>query len=141
MKDYKEVLAKIFGYSSFGDEERQRRSILIMLVGLTAFSGLIYSAIYVLLGVSQAIIATLFYVGFSILNLILYYFNKNYYLYRNIQLVSILLFPTLTHVVNGGFEQSSVVVLAAMLSPLGALMFHTPKAAKVFFYFILDFVQ
>jgi signal transduction histidine kinase len=137
MKNYKEVLARVFGYSLLSNEERQRRSILIMLVGLTAMSGLIYSAIYVLLGVNQAAFATLIYIGFSALNLILFYFNKNYYLFRNIQLISILLFPLMAHTANGGFEQSSVVVLAAMLSPLGALMFHTPKAARVFFFFFI----
>lgn len=137
MGDYRKVLANIFGYSSFEEEEKQRRSILIFLVGLTALAGLIYSFIYLLLGVSQSVFAIMFYIGFSAANLTLFYINKNYNLFRNIQLVAILLFPTLTHAVNGGFEQSSVVVLAAMLSPLGALMFHTPKAAKVFFYFFI----
>jgi len=134
MYDYKKVLATIFGYSSFDEEEQQQRSILILLVGLTSLAGLVYSLIYLMLGVSHAISAIVFYIGFSIFNLTLYFFNKNYNLFRNIQLVAILLFPTLTHILNGGFEQSSVVVLAAMLSPLGALMFHTPKSAKVFFY-------
>jgi signal transduction histidine kinase len=133
MINYKEKLATVFGYSSFGDEERQRRSILIILVGLTSLAGLIYSVIYVFLGVSQAMVAIQLYIGFSLINLALYYFNKNYYFFRNVQLVAILLFPTLTHILIGGFEQSSVVVLSAMMSPLGALMFHTPKRAKVFF--------
>jgi signal transduction histidine kinase len=133
MIDYKEKLAGFFGYSSFSDEERQRRSILIILVGLTSFAGLIYSVIYVLLGVSQAIIAIQIYIGFSLLNLALYHFYKNYNFFRNVQLLAILLFPTMTHILIGGFEQSSVVVLSAMMSPLGALMFHTPKRAKVFF--------
>jgi signal transduction histidine kinase len=133
MIDYKERLASVFGYSSFSDEERQRRSILIILVGLTSFAGLLYSIIYVLLGVSQAMIAIQIYIGFSLVNLALYYFYKNYNFFRNVQLLAILLFPTLTHILIGGFEQSSVVVLSAMMSPLGALMFHTPKRAKVFF--------
>jgi signal transduction histidine kinase len=133
MLDYKEKLASVFGYSSFSDEERQRRSILIILVGLTSLAGLIYSVIYVFLGVSQAMVAIQLYIGFSLLNLALYYFNKNYNFFRNVQLVAILLFPTLAHILIGGFEQSSVVVLSAMMSPLGALMFHTPKRAKVFF--------
>ncbi len=133
MIDYKEKLASVFGYSSCSDEERQRRSILIILVGLTSFAGLIYSVIYVFLGVSQAMIAIQIYIGFSLINLALYYFYKNYNFFRNVQLVAILLFPTLTHILIGGFEQSSVVVLSAMMSPLGALMFHTPKRAKVFF--------
>jgi signal transduction histidine kinase len=133
MIDYKEKLATVFDYSSFSDEERQRRSILIILVGLTSFAGLIYSVIYVFLGVSQAMIAIQIYIGFSLINLALYYFYKNYNLFRNVQLLAILLFPTLTHILIGGFEQSSVVVLSAMMSPLGALMFHTPKRAKVFF--------
>jgi signal transduction histidine kinase len=133
MIDYKEKLASVFGYSSYSDEERQRRSILIILVGLTSFAGLIYSVIYVFLGVSQAMIAIQIYIGFSLINLALYYFYKNYNFFRNVQLLAILLFPTLTHILIGGFEQSSVVVLSAMMSPLGALMFHTPKRAKVFF--------
>jgi len=137
MSDYKKVLATIFSYSSFDEEEQQQRSILILLVGLTAFAGLIHSLIYTMFGVSEAIVAIILYIGFSLLNLTIYYFLKSYNLFRNIQLVAILLFPTLTHVLNGGFEQSSVVVLAAMLSPLGALMFHTPKAARVFFYFFI----
>ena len=131
--DYKEKLASVFGYSSFSDEERQRRSILIILVGLTSLAGLIYSIIYVFLGVSQAMVAIQLYIGFSFVNLAVYYFNKNYNFFRNVQLVAILLFPTLAHILIGGFEQSSIVVLSAMMSPLGALMFHTPKRAKAFF--------
>jgi signal transduction histidine kinase len=137
MKDYVNILAGIFGYSSFNDEERQRRSILILLVGLTAIAGLIYSLIYLMLGVSQAIIAIIIYIGFSIINLTIYYFNKNYALFRNIQLVAILLFPASTHALNGGFDQSSAVILAAMLSPLGAMMFHTAKAARLFFFLFI----
>ena len=52
-------------------------------------------------------------------------------------MIGILLFPTATHYLNGGFDQSSVVVLAAMLSPLGALTFHSAKGAKLFFYLFL----
>ena len=138
--DYKARLAKIFAYSNMEEEEIQRRSILIMLVGLTSFFGLIYSFIYVFLGVSKAMTAIILYIGFSMLNLLLYYLTKRYNIFRNAQLTGILLFPTLTHVLNGGFDQSSVVVLAAMLSPLGALMFHSTKTARLFFFFFIAVV-
>ncbi|MFB6341604.1 sensor histidine kinase [Saccharicrinis sp. FJH62] len=138
--NYKARLANIFAYSNLEEEEIQRRSILILLVGLTSFFGLIYSFIYVFLGVSKAMTAIMFYIGFSIVNLLVYYLTKKYNFFRSAQLIGILLFPTLTHVLNGGFDQSSVVVLAAMLSPLGALMFHTPKTARLFFFFFLAVV-
>jgi signal transduction histidine kinase len=133
MGNYRDWLANLFGYSAFDEEEIQKRTTLIILVALTGFSGLIYSIFYLLFGVTDAVFSIELYIGFSVLNLLLFYFSKNYNLFRNIQLTAILLFPTLTHYFNGGFEQSSVVVLAAMLSPLGALMFHTSRAAKVFF--------
>ncbi|MFC0875352.1 sensor histidine kinase [Saccharicrinis sp. FJH2] len=138
--NYKTRLAHTFAYSNLDEEEIQRRSILILLVGLTSFFGLIYSFIYVFLGVSKAMTAIMFYIGFSIVNLLVYYLTKKYNLFRSAQLIGILLFPTLTHILNGGFDQSSVVVLAAMLSPLGALMFHTPKTARLFFFFFIAVV-
>jgi len=130
---YTKRLAKTFGYSDFDEEERERRSILIFLIGLTCLGGLLFSLTYLYLGVWHTTIATIIYIGFSILNLIYYYVTKNYQAFRNAQLVSILFFPFLAHIFNGGFEQSSAVVLACILSPLGALMFHRPKVAKIFF--------
>ena len=140
MRNYRIWLSKLFGYSTFDDEEIQKRTTLIILVALTAISGFIYSIIYLFFGVQKAIFSIELYIGFSTLNLIIFYFSKNYNFFRNTQLIAILLFPTLTHYFNGGFEQSSVVVLAAMLSPLGALMFHTARAAKVFFILFIFMV-
>lgn len=135
-----DALARIFAYTNESDDERQKRGILILLVGFTCLAGLGYSLIYVLLGVAEAITAIQIYIGMSLVNVLLFYITKNYNIFRNIQLIGICIFPTLTHVLNGGFEQSSGVVLAAMLSPLGALMFHTPKAARLFFVIFLMMV-
>jgi two-component system NtrC family sensor kinase len=134
MNSYTKKLANTFGYSAFDEEEQERRSLLVFLVVLTCLGGLFYSLIFLSLGVKHTILAILFYIFFSALNLIYFYFTKNYGNFRNAQLIGILFFPFMTHIANGGYEQNSAVVLPAMLSPLGALMFHRPSIAKRFFY-------
>ncbi len=127
------TLAKIFAYEHLDEEIQERRTLLILLVGLTCLAGFLFSLTYLYLGVWHTTLATAFYLGFSGLNLVYFYLTKNYSVYRNAQLVGILLFPFLAHLFNGGFEQSSAVVLASILSPLGALMFHDRQTSKVFF--------
>ncbi|MEI6583440.1 MAG: ATP-binding protein [Chitinophagia bacterium] len=132
-----QLLPKLFNYTEFEDEEKQKRNILISLVLITAIAGTLYSIFYNFLGVYSTNLPIGIYVSFCILNLLQFYYFKHYASFRTFQLIGILLFPTATHYLNGGYDQSSVVVLAAMLSPLGALMFHSAKGAKLFFYLFI----
>ncbi len=137
---YANILPVIFNYSLCDEEERQKRNILIFLVLITAVAGSLYTTVYSLLGVYETNLPIAIYVSFCILNLLQYFLFKHYPLFRTLQLIGILLFPTATHYFNGGFDQSSVVALAAMLSPLGALMFHSARGAKLFFYLFISMI-
>lgn len=82
--------------------------------------------------------ATFIYIGFSLANLLL---TKRYALFTTAQLVAIMLNPLMAHVAIGGFVNSSAIILSAILSPLGALMFTNARTVRVCFgLFVVDVV-
>jgi len=117
------------------------------MVPLFALAGLLWTFVYYYYHVRSSAIIPGCYVIVSIMSLVLYRWHKNFPLFRNIQLLLILLLPSLLHLSLGGFISSSAVILWAALCPLGALAFHNTKAASywmaifvitVFAAFLLD---
>ena len=137
MLDTYKLLARLFGYESVDIEEMQKRGMLILLVGLTCVGGTIYSSIYILLGASGMAKATMLYIVACIINFFAFYISKNYTFFRDSSLIFIFVDSILAHYFNGGFVQSSAVVWSAMLTPLGALIFHPEKARLYFFLFLV----
>ncbi|MBO0360002.1 HAMP domain-containing histidine kinase [Hymenobacter sp. BT186] len=100
-----------------------------------------YSLVYAWLGFPLAPRATFIYIGFSLANLLLLFLTKKYSLFTTAQLVAIILNPIMAHVAIGGFVDSSAIILSAILSPLGALMFTNYRTARIYFVlFVLDVV-
>ncbi|TVT37413.1 histidine kinase [Hymenobacter setariae] len=97
--------------------------------------------LYAWLGFPLAPIATFIYVGFSALNLLVLFITKRYTFFTTTQLVFIILNPIMAHVAIGGFIDSSGIILSAILSPLGALLFTNYRTARIYFFlFVADVV-
>jgi guanylate cyclase len=105
------------------------------MVPLFALAGLLWSVMYYYYGATAAAMIPGIYSIISFLSLLYYRWYKNYPLFRNIQLVLILLLPFLLHLSLGNIISSSAVILWSTLCPLGALAFYNTKAAT--YYFIL----
>jgi serine phosphatase RsbU (regulator of sigma subunit) len=125
---------EVFGYEDRPKEEKLKRAILIRILLLTCFFAVLWAGFYVFLGLFAGASVVGGYALVSFLNLALYRKHHNYPNFRFNQLILILLLPTLTQIMLGGFNSGSGVIMAAMLCPLGALMFHNARVARKMFY-------
>jgi guanylate cyclase len=115
--------------------QKIREKSFLRMVPLFALAGLLWSVMYYYYGATAAAMIPGIYSIISFLSLLYYRWYKNYPLFRNIQLVLILLLPFLLHLSLGNIISSSAVILWSTLCPLGALVFYNTKAAT--YYFIL----
>jgi guanylate cyclase len=115
--------------------QKIREKSFLRMVPLFALAGLLWSVMYYYYGATAAAMIPGIYSIISFLSLLYYRWYKNYPLFRNIQLLLILLLPFLLHLSLGNIISSSAVILWSTLCPLGALAFYNTKAAT--YYFIL----
>jgi guanylate cyclase len=115
--------------------QKIREKSFLRMVPLFALAGLLWSVMYYYYCATAAAMIPGIYSIISFLSLLYYRWYKNYPLFRNIQLVLILLLPFLLHLSLGNIISSSAVILWSTLCPLGALAFYNTKAAT--YYFIL----
>jgi serine phosphatase RsbU (regulator of sigma subunit) len=133
-------LIKIFDLEALAEEEKLKRRILLRIILLTVAFGFIWSVFYVFLGYYSPAAVPFVYGVISIINLIQYYFGTRYETFRLTQLILILLLPFCMQISFGAFPSSSAVVLASLLCPMGALMFHNVRSARIFFGFFVVMV-
>ncbi len=118
-----ERLANAGSLASDKPEGRLRKAILIFLASIYFFSGILWSIFYFALGLHLAGTIPLAYSVLSGLSLGYFFRTKRYSIFRFSQLSLILLLPFLLQFSLGGFGASSTVMIWAILSPVGALMF------------------
>lgn len=126
-------LIKLFQLAAFDEEEQLKRKILLRIILLTVFFGMVWGVFYIFLGLLIPALVPIIYGILSMMNMGQYYFLKKYDLFRMTQLILILLLPTSMQLSLGSFYNSSAVVLSAVLCPMGALMFHSIRVARIFF--------
>ena len=133
-----ERLSKAGSLPTDTDQQRLRKAVLIFLACICSFLGVFWGIGYFGLGL---VISGGIPVGYSILSAasLLYFFkSKSYKFFCGSQLSLILLFPFVLQWSLGGFSASGAVVLWAILSPIGALMFAgTTQAIPWFVAYIL----
>lgn len=128
-------LIKIFGLKKLGEEEQVKRLILIRLLLITSILGISWGLFYIFyLGLTVPGLCPIVYALLSFVNLFQFFIFKKYSSFRITQLIFILFLPFCMHISLGSFTNASCVVLASLLCPIGALMFHSEKIARLFFY-------
>jgi serine phosphatase RsbU (regulator of sigma subunit) len=128
-------LNKIFWENHLDEEEKLKRLILIRLLLITSFLGIGWGLFYVFyLKLTISGLCPIIYALLSFINLFQFFLFKKYNTFRITQLLLILFLPFCTHISLGSYTNASGVVLACILCPIGALMFHTRKTARLFFY-------
>src|ERR1700674_2478519 len=123
------ALAIIGAKPNDSDDVRLRKSILVMSTVMFIAAGLIWGLMYFALGETTAGWIPFGYGLFLLLSLILFAATGSFPIFRFIQLVLILLLPFLLMVALGGFINGSAVVLWALISPMGALVFDEARRA------------
>lgn len=105
------------------DEDRVRRTVLVLSTALMAGLSCIWVATYAALGLWLPAAIPLAYQLASVASLALFAATGRYGLFRTGQLAMSLMLPFALQWSLGGFEPSSAVSLWALTSPLGALLF------------------
>jgi PAS domain S-box-containing protein len=115
------------------DEVRLRKRLLVASALLVLPAGVIWGVVYIAVGEPMAGLLPLLYAGLSLFNLFLFSRTRRYETARLIELLLVLVIPWLLMLALGGFVDSSAVILWALLAPIGAVIFDTPRAAPRWF--------
>ena len=122
------------------DELRLRKALLVLVSVLILPIALVWGAIYLAFGVQAGLIAWL-YLIVSVVAIVFFSRTRNAELFLRIELVDILLAPTISMAFVGGFVASGGVGLWGILAPLGALVFEGARAGvRWFIAFIAVFL-
>ncbi len=115
------------------DDIRLQKSLLVVCAFPFVFAGLAWGIMYFFFHEPLAGAIPFSYGIFSLLSILHFARTRQYRFFRFSQLSLILLLPFLLMVALGGFINGSAVVLWALISPLGALLFDEPRRALRWF--------
>src|SRR5262249_10224260 len=108
-------------------------SMLVLSTVMFIAAGLLWGLMYFALGETTPGWIPFGYGLFSLLSFIFFALTGSYRFFRFSQLALILLLPFLLMIALGGYVNGSAVVLWALISPMGALIFDEPGRAPAWF--------
>jgi adenylate cyclase len=114
------------------DEARLRKALLVLVCVLILPIALVWGAIYLALGAWAGLVAWL-YALVSIVAIAIFSRTRDADWLLRVELVNILLAPTVSMAFVGGFVSSGAVGLWGILAPLGALIFDGSRAGVRWF--------
>jgi len=115
------------------DELRLQKTLMVSGSTMIAIAGFLWALTYFAFGEFVAGAIPLSYTIISSISIVIYGLTRRFEFFRFSQLLLILMLPFLLMIALGGFVNSSAVILWALLSPLGALLFSEPKRAPWWF--------
>lgn len=115
------------------DDIRLQKSLLVVCALPFMFAGFAWGSMYFIFHEPLAGAIPFSYSIFSFLSVLYFARTRQYSFFRFSQLTLILLLPFLLMVALGGFINGSAVILWALISPLGALLFDEPRHAPGWF--------
>ena len=126
-------VARIGSDPSDDDDTRLQKSLLVICAFPFMLAGVLWGLLYVFSNEPLAGAIHLSYSVVSLLSILYFGRTRQYQFFRFSQLTLILLLPFLLMIALGGFFQGSAVVLWALISPLGAMLFDEPSYAPRWF--------
>src|ERR671918_1643087 len=135
------LLARIGANPRDDEELRRKKGLLVLIAVLIAPVSVVWGILYLALG-SAVGIAPLVYFAISVASLVVFAQTKSFRFLLLVQLVAILVAPTVGgQMLVGGFLPSGAVGLWGILAPLGALVFlEVRQAVRWFAAFLAVFV-
>lgn len=119
------LLAFFAGIGVDSDDSEALRLKKALLVGWAVMFipvGLIWGAIYFAFGEPVAGLIPSTYALITLISFILYYFTRQFIIFRTSQMILVLILPFLLMLALGGYIASSAVVIWSMISPFGATL-------------------
>src|SRR5262245_19544731 len=114
------------------DEVRLRKALLVLVCVLIWPISLVWGAIYLALGAWAGLVAWL-YLAISAVAIAIFSRTRDTERLLRIELLDILLAPTISMAFVGGFVPSGAVGLWGILAPLGALVFNGARSGVRWF--------
>ena len=115
-------VARIGADPADDEEARLRKALLVLIALLILPISLVWWLLYLAFGSWTGWFAFVYFV-ISVASIVLFARNRNTELFMRVQLLSILLLPTISMIWLGGVLPAGGVGLWAILAPLGALVF------------------
>jgi adenylate cyclase len=140
MKEAIAWVARIGADPNDDDDIRLQKSLLVTCATPFASLGVVWGLIYILFGELMAGAIPLSYTVISLLSITHFAWTRRYGFFRFSQLILILLLPFFLMVTLGGFISGSVVILWALICPLGALLFDKASHAPLWFLAFVSLV-
>ncbi|MBA2718053.1 MAG: hypothetical protein H0U52_02255 [Chloroflexi bacterium] len=129
------VIARIalIGADPMDDDERRfRKSLLVVIAVLILPIAAIWGTLYLALGTPAGLFAYLYF-GVSVAAVLIFARTRDAETFLRMELVAILLAPTLSTALVGGFVASGGVGLWGIMAPLGALVFRGWRSGLLWF--------
>lgn len=123
------TVARIGAEKDDNEETRLQKSRAVISAIPFIIAGAGWGITYMLVGERFAGIIPLAYAVISTSSIIYFGYTKKFNVFRFGQLLLILLLPFALMIALGGFVSGSVVILWALLSPLGATLFYKQSSA------------
>jgi guanylate cyclase len=120
-------LSAVGAHPDDDEETRLRKALLVLFAILILPVSFVWAALYVAFGSLWGWTAAV-YAAISIASLLLFARNRNFALLLRIQLIDILLAPTLSMIPIGGIVSAGGVGIWGIIAPLGALIFLGARA-------------
>ncbi len=114
-------------------DERSRKRLLVGVALVILPVGFLWGCLYWAIGEREVALTPWAYVAGSAASLVVFARTRNFAFLRTAQLLLILVAPALGMVMIGGLDESSSVILWALLAPLGAVAFDRPGRAWPWF--------
>ena len=121
---------------SENDTERDRlnKTLAIFACGLMGFGAMVWLVIYKMMGIRFSSTVPLVYLALSATSLGVYLWNRNFALFRTVQVSLFLFVPFVMQWSIGSYVSSSGVMLWALLAPIGVMMFQGPRESLPWFF-------
>jgi guanylate cyclase len=126
-------MARIGADPNDDDDVKLQKSLLVLCSFPFAFAGILWGLMYILFGEKLAGMIPLSYSVVSLISIIYFGLTRRFQIFRFSQLLLILLLPFALMLALGGFVGGSSVILWALISPLGAMLFDKPGHAPRWF--------
>ncbi len=118
------------------DTERDRlnKTLAIFACGLMGFGAMLWLVIYKMMGIRFSSTVPFAYLVVSAFSLALYLWNRNFVLFRNVQVSLFLFVPFIMQWTIGSYVSASGVMLWALLAPIGVMIFQGPRESLPWFF-------
>ena len=116
------------------EQEKLNKTLAIFACGLMGFGAMVWLAIYQAMGIKFSATVPLSYLAISAGSLAFYLWKRNFAQFRTTQVALFLFVPFIMQWSIGSYVSSSGVMLWALLSPVGVMIFQGARQSMPWFF-------